>query len=292
MAPSFISFGSAHRFKRDQPTISKKIFQLTSIISLQQRGFLVNGEHLQQKIKENHIRKGTHFLGQFQNGQVKGPFWIGLIGGGYIHGVADEHGKATGDNITFIYPDGVTALMGRFENRYMKKANHVNVEEYACNEKGMFFVKQLSQPSIQDGVFFYDPPTNESFGGGWQPPSKYIAQDQYEKKTAYLAPSSIPNSGEGVILKRDLSAGQIACYFSLFLYREFDQTAIYREKYLQNVSLSDSYRRQCKKYSIGLRSYRGLFDLIPEFDVNPLPTLGPKVNHHFKMNNSGCFTKI
>ena len=162
------------------------------------------------------------------------------------------------------------------------------MQEYACDENGMFVIKQLSQPFVNDGEFFYDPPTNESFGGGWQSGNdgKYL-QDPYEKKTAYLAPSSVPGSGEGVILKRDLPEGHTACYFTLFLYRGFDQTDIYKEKYLQNVSLSDGYRRHCKKYSLGLTTYHGMFDLIPEFDVNPLPTLGPKVNHHFKMNNSG-----
>ena len=32
--------------------------------------------------------------------------------------------------------------------------------------------------------------------------------------------------------------------------------------------------------------WQGHIDLPPEFDVNPLPTLGPKVNHHFILNNS------
>ena len=36
---------------------------------------------------------------------------------------------------------------------------------------------------------------------------------------------------------------------------------------------------------MGLSTYKGIIDLPPEFDVNPLPNLGPKVNHHFRRNN-------
>ena len=46
--------------------------------------------------------QGNHFLGRFKNGQVVGHFWIGMCNNGYIHGVADEHGFATGDNLAFI----------------------------------------------------------------------------------------------------------------------------------------------------------------------------------------------
>ena len=35
-----------------------------------------------------------------------------------------------------------------------------------------------------------------------------------------------------------------------------------------------------------LYSYEGIFQLPPEFDIDPLPNLGPKVNHHFKHNNT------
>ena len=60
----------------------------------------------------------------------------------------------------------------------------------------------------------------------------------------------------------------------------------YRKGCTYNTSKSIEYRRHCKKYSVGLSSYNAYIDIPPEFDVNPLPNLGPKVNHHFKLNNS------
>ena len=56
---------------------------------------------------------------------------------------------------------------------------------------------------------------------------------------------------------------------------------------MDNTAKSDDYRRHCKKYSLGITTFGGTIDLPPEFDVNPLPNLGPKVNHHFKDSNSG-----
>ena len=53
-----------------------------------------------------------------------------------------------------------------------------------------------------------------------------------------------------------------------------------------NTSKSDDYRRDCSKYAMMLYSYEGIFQLPPEFDIDPLPNLGPKVNHHFKHNNT------
>ena len=73
-------------------------------------------------------------------------------------------GQISGDNIAYIYPDGVTAFKGTFENKFMKKAWNVDVEEYECDPNGMFMPKKFSSP-LSDREFYYEPCTNESFGG-------------------------------------------------------------------------------------------------------------------------------
>ena len=163
----------------------------------------------------------------------------------------------------------------------MRNAKYVEVKEYGCNENGFFVAKKFSE-SLSENEYFYDPPTNESFGGG----SRFM-DDPYETKYVYVAPSSLANGGEGVFLKKPIPKDRIACFYSLYLYRGPDQVEMYNDRYLLNSSLSDDYRRQCKKYSLGLSSYNGKIDLIPNLDSNPLPTVGPKVNHHFFKSNSG-----
>ena len=53
-----------------------------------------------------------------------------------------------------------------------------------------------------------------------------------------------------------------------------------------NKSKSDEYRRHCVKYCLGIESYYAQWNLPPEYDENPLPNLGPKINHHFTAINS------
>ena len=243
--------------------------------SFQNRGFTPS-----QGLTNPYGAPGTQFVGRFKNGKVHGAFWLGLINNGYIHGIANTEGLATGDDIVFIYPDGETALKGRFENKYMRKAKNVDVLSYGCDDTGMFVAKEFTQP-LGDYEFFYDPCTNETFGGG----SKEV-QDPYDMKNVKLGKSQIPESGEGVIAIRDLPKDTPACYYSLFLYNHNGQYEIWQQKCHENTEKSDEYRRHCTKYSLGISIYKGTIDLPPELDINPLPNLGPKVNHHFKANNS------
>ena len=61
----------------------------------------------------------------------------------------------------------------------------------------------------------------------------------------------------------------------------------YLNKCFDNEEKSDEYRRDCNKYTIKLETWwKGHIALPPEMDVNPLPTLGPKVNHNFIINNA------
>ncbi len=107
---------------------------------------------------------GINYYGRFKNGRPVGHFWAGMVGGGNLHGVIDEaSGLITGNSISYIYPDGETALLGRFEDKVMKKAKAVDVKKYGCDANGMLIVTEYSEP-WQDQNYFYDPPTMSSFG--------------------------------------------------------------------------------------------------------------------------------
>ena len=137
-----------------------------------------------------------------------------MLGNGYLHGVVDSDGHASGNRIAYIYPDGETAFFGRFENGFMRKAKAVDVKKYGCDETGLFVVKEYSEP-ISDQEFFYDPPTNTSFGGG----APLGVLDPYEVKTVRLAPSSVEGGGEGVFALKDIPEGRFSCMYSLYYYR-------------------------------------------------------------------------
>ena len=116
----------------------------------------------------------------------------------------------------------------------MIKAKNVDVKNYGCDtDTGMFIPTEFTEP-LSDYNFFYEPPTNESFGGGnWK---EY--PDPYEKKMVVMAPSSVPNSGEGVFLLKDLPFGRPACWYSMYMYRVPDETDIYKSVCTNNNSRS------------------------------------------------------
>jgi hypothetical protein len=141
-----------------------------------------------------------------------------MIGNGRLHGKF-EQGAATGDDIAYIYPDMETTLYGKFENFVMKSAHESVVLEASCDEDGLVFISKYSETFGPE--FYYQAPTNESFGAG--PPG---VVDPYERKSVRIAQSSIPKSGEGVFAKRDLPVGQCTCYYSGYLYNVGGQGSI------------------------------------------------------------------
>mgnify|MGYP001160223486 FL=1 len=159
------------------------------------------------------------------------------------------------------------------------QAYHVNVKEYECDDHEMFFVKKYSSRKSENS-FYFDPPTNISYGGGGTTP------DPYETKLLKVGKSQEPNSGDGVFAKRDIPQSRMIAHYSLLTYIQKEESDIYYLKCGGNESRSDDERRDCYKYHIALDRYLATISLPPELDYEPYPNLGPKVNHHFQFNNS------
>ena len=194
-----------------------------------------------------------------------------MIGDGSMHG-RFEDGEASGDNLSFIYPDMETAFYGKFDNFVMKSAYESKVLGANCDEDGMIVVSKFSE--ITGPEFYYDPPTIASFGAG--PPGVI---DPYERKSVRLTQSSIPDSGEGVFALRDFPESRCTCMYSGFLYDRGAEHQSYLDSCIMNQSLPMDVRRHCKKYTLGLISFQTYIDIPPEMDQPGVfhPTLGPKV---------------
>lgn len=88
-----------------------------------------------------------------------------------------------------------TAFMGSFDNFEMTSAKEVEVLEAGCDSHGMVVVTKFSEPEKDGPTFYYERPTNTSFGAG--PPN---VRDPFERKWLRLDTSMEPNSGEGKVL--------------------------------------------------------------------------------------------
>lgn len=170
--------------------------------------------------------------GRFSNGIPTGDFWIQMIGGGFLHGKFEENtGKVTGDKLAFIYPDMETALVGKFTNFEMISAEEAEVVGVKCNDYGLQVVSEFD---LKGGPkFYYEPGSNSSFGGG---KGFEGVQDPYEKKWLKLAPSSVPNSGMGVFVRRDVPAFRTISLYAGYLFKRGEESDIYATFCTHNVS--------------------------------------------------------
>jgi hypothetical protein len=92
--------------------------------------------------------------------------------------------------------------------------------------------------------------------------------------------STVPFGGQGVFLKKDVDIDRTVALFSGYFFDHPEEIQYYDEACIQNTSLSDDYRRACKKYSLGLPSYKTLIDYPPELDEPGTfhPTMAQKVD--------------
>ena len=84
----------------------------------------------------------------------------------------------------------------------------------------MLHVEKYS-PRISEHIFYYDPPTNISFGGGG------LIPDPYETKYLKLQKSLVPNSGNGVIARKNIPEETVAAHFSLHMYNDQEEKIYY-----------------------------------------------------------------
>ena len=225
------------------------------------------------------IQRATGYIGYYKNSIASGNFWIGILGGepcGHIHGkITSKDGMVTGKNISYIYPDMETALVGKFENRLMKDAQEAKVLGVKCDENGILYVNQYSTLDPSSPHYYYEPASNISFGAG--PPG---VLDPYERKWLEVKPASNPEMGQGVFTKRDLKKGMLFTAYVGFVYgRSNGQHEIYRRYCIMNTTKTDDERRHCKKYSLNFSLRDAEIEIPPDHDQpgSFLPSMGPKV---------------
>ena len=83
------------------------------------------------------------FVGMHENGKAVGTCWKIVGGGGCVVGRVDEEGKLSGPDIAYIYPDFMTALVGRFEDAELVSTHQCDVISIAT-ERGCMKVPMFS----------------------------------------------------------------------------------------------------------------------------------------------------
>jgi histone-lysine N-methyltransferase SETD7 len=173
--------------------------------------FIIDPLHMQHNSVRSFTNNGIAFIGIFRNGKADGPVWYGMVGEphiaqGFLYGQLNKKGKLTGDNIAYIYPDYVTALVGKFEDKIMKSGRESTITQMTC--KDGIIQASFSQPAEDSVEFFYDPSNNKYMG------AMPLVRDPYEKKNVELQESRIPGAGHGIFAIRNILKGQVCTVFN------------------------------------------------------------------------------
>ena len=223
------------------------------------------------------VQKGTRFLGYYKNGKASGTFWVGMMGGSpyaLLHGkIRKSDSTISGNEISYIYPDMKTAFLGKFEEQVMIDTKHCDVLLLKCNALNIPEIVQFSKKDEILPSFYYEPPSNISFGAG-----PVGIRDPYEEAMVELRMSNIPGSGDGVFIKKNATKGMVVSLYNGFVFDK-EQQQIYQHNCAYNITKKDDERRHCLKYAIGLGYGNVVLNIPPEMDNNAsfLPTIGPKV---------------
>lgn len=141
------------------------------------------------------------FKGQYKDNIRHGICWIYYPDGGSLVGEVNEDGEMTGEKIAYVYPDGKTALYGKFIDGEMlegKLATLVSVEE--------------GKPYFENvpGSKFYTFDKSTSAGISTSP----LLPDPYESERVYVAVSMISNAGEGLYAKISVGPHTVMSFYN------------------------------------------------------------------------------
>uniref|UniRef100_A0A8C6TLJ4 Histone-lysine N-methyltransferase SETD7 n=1 Tax=Neogobius melanostomus TaxID=47308 RepID=A0A8C6TLJ4_9GOBI len=141
------------------------------------------------------------FRGQYRDNSRCGDCWIYYTDGGCLFGQVNEEGEMSGDSVAYVYPDGRTALHGRFVEGEVIQARLANLVSNG-NGRPHFEVAQNS------AVYTYDKSTSSCIA------AHALLPDPYESQSVYVADSLIEGAGEGLFTKTDADANTVMAFYN------------------------------------------------------------------------------
>jgi len=192
-------------------------------------------------------------------------------GGSYIFGQVDEKGEHTGEDITYIYPDCRTALIGKFEDTQLIEASLGKVA-------GIYIEDNWLQIQVEDcgnlETFTYSPSDYDGFIS-----DSPLLRDPFESSFIEIRESRMEGGGEGIFAVRDIPSGSLASIYNgvrypltCFLAKDCDTDEEIYERLSYNIHMP--------------QDAEFFLDIPVKFreTSNYCATLGHKVNHSFHPN--------
>ena len=152
--------------------------------------------------------------------------------GSVLMGNVDECGQLSGEDIAYVYPDKHNALLGTFNDGILVKARYATMEKPLLPHLTKIPKFKLN-PNYPTPVVF-DQSSHDILS--LQP----LLPDAYEQERVHVCPSLIPNAGEGLFARRNLSEGEVVSFYNGV---RLSHTEVDSKEWTQNsntISLDDS----------------------------------------------------
>ncbi|XP_033615933.1 histone-lysine N-methyltransferase SETD7 isoform X2 [Fukomys damarensis] len=164
------------------------------------QGIYVDGE-LNGPAQEYDSDGRLIFKGQYKDNIRHGVCWIYYPDGGSLVGEVNEEGEMTGEKIAYMYPDGKTALYGKFIDGEMTEGKLATL--MATEEGRPQFELVPGSP-----VYHFDKSTSSCIS------TSALLPDPYEAERVYVSESLIPNAGEGLFSKVAMEPNTVVSFYN------------------------------------------------------------------------------
>ena len=187
------------------------------------------------------------------------------LGGGWLHGVPDQRGEMTGQQIMYIYPDLTTVLWGEFSRGLMVRAVHTRLAD--IDLRGLVPRAIVSQNDLGGPQFSLSPSTATTME------VSPLLQDPYETRWVTVRQSTVVGGGDGLFARREIPADTVISFYHGLVYRPGEGGQTEAPDYMIYLD----WRNPHSCHSMDLPSQYWSRD-------NYRASLAHKVNHSFQPN--------
>jgi len=201
-------------------------------------------------------------IGRFQGGQKVGHHWKWNLGNGWLVGPLGEENKSEGKRVVYLYPDLTTVIQGSF---HQGKLSSGQLSRLSGSDLQLGILLPRTTPILQAPTLTYE------LSNRFRISTRPLLPEPYEQRYVYVADSQTEGAGEGLWVKADIRAGQIAAVFNGLRQRDLPGVK-------SGAKAWSDYRISCSKeidLDIGKKE---------ESLTNYRATLAHKCCHSFKPN--------
>jgi len=144
-------------------------------------------------------------IGRFEGGRKIGTHWKWNLGNGWLVGPLDDENRSEGERVAYIYPDLKTVIQGSFHQGKLKSGRLSRLIGSEC-QLGILLPRATNVRAA--------PTLAYELSNRFRISTRPFLPEPYEQRYVYVADSQTEGAGEGLWVKTDIRAGQIAAVFN------------------------------------------------------------------------------